>query len=60
MKLTVFGVTRGLRASNLRAAASIEAAAPNNSCSAITVGSAGSTHSEPMANIIEVNIKVIN
>lgn len=37
----------GLRLASFLAAASIDAAAPNNSFSAITVGSSGSTHSEP-------------
>jgi hypothetical protein len=38
---------RGRKLANFFAAASIDAAAPNNSFSAITVGSSGSTQSEP-------------
>lgn len=39
---------RGLKLANFLAAASIEAAAPSSSFSAITVGSSGSTQSEPV------------
>jgi hypothetical protein len=41
---------RGRRLANFFAAASIEAAAPSNSFSAITVGSSGSTQSVPTTN----------
>uniref|UniRef100_A0A2M4DEL2 Putative secreted protein n=1 Tax=Anopheles darlingi TaxID=43151 RepID=A0A2M4DEL2_ANODA len=41
---------RGLRLASFLAAASIEAAAPSSSFSAITVGSSGSTHSEPFSS----------
>lgn len=42
----------GRRLANFFAAASIEAAAPSNSFSAITVGSSGSTHSLPVEKIM--------
>lgn len=42
-----FGLALGLSCSSFLAAASIDAAAPSSSVSAMTVGSSGSTHSEP-------------
>lgn len=42
-----FGLALGLSCSSFLAAASMDAAAPSSSVSAITVGSSGSTHSEP-------------
>lgn len=45
--VATFGLTLGLSCSSFLAAASMEAAAPRSSVSAITVGSSGSTHSEP-------------
>jgi hypothetical protein len=44
----------GRRLANFFAAASIEAAAPSNSFSAITVGSSGSTQSVPASNIMSL------
>lgn len=41
------GFARGLSCSSFLAAASMDAAAPSSSVSAITVGSSGSTHSDP-------------
>lgn len=42
-----FGFALGFSCSNFLAAASMDAAAPSNSVSAMTVGSSGSTHSVP-------------
>lgn len=42
-----FGLALGFSCSSFLAAASMDAAAPKSSVSAITVGSSGSTHSEP-------------
>lgn len=44
------GLALGFSCSNFFAAASIDAAAPNSSVSAMTVGSSGSTHSVPEIN----------
>lgn len=41
------GLALGFSCSSFLAAASMDAAAPNSSVSAITVGSSGSTHSVP-------------
>lgn len=45
--MATFGLALGLSCSSFLAAASMDAAAPSSSVSAITVGSSGSTHSEP-------------
>lgn len=50
-----FGLALGFSCSNFFAAASIDAAAPNSSVSAMTVGSSGSTHSVPEINGKEDN-----
>ena len=44
------GLVRGRSCSSFLAAASMAAAAPKSSFSAITVGSSGSTHSVPVRN----------
>lgn len=50
-----FGLALGFSCSNFFAAASIDAAAPSSSVSAMTVGSSGSTHSVPEINGDEDN-----
>ena len=45
-----FGFALGFSCSNFLAAASMDAAAPSNSVSAMTVGSSGSTHSVPKSS----------
>ena len=44
---STFGFFRGRNKANFLAAASIEAAAARSSCSAMTLGSFGSTQSDP-------------
>ena len=45
--LFTLGLALGLSCSSFLAAASMDAAAPSSSVSAMTVGSSGSTHSDP-------------
>lgn len=48
------GLALGFSCSSFLAAASMEAAAPSSSVSAMTVGSSGSTHSDPKPHHREV------
>lgn len=54
-----FGLALGLSCSSFLAAASMDAAAPSSSVSAITVGSSGSTHSEPEACLQKPKLKKV-
>lgn len=57
MQSPTLGLARGLSCSSFLAAASMDAAAPSSSVSAITVGSSGSTHSEPEARMQDLKLK---
>lgn len=50
LSTTTLGLALGLSCSSFLAAASMAAAAPSSSFSAMTVGSSGSTHSVPRKN----------
>ncbi len=50
-RFLTLGLARGLSCSSFLAAASMAAAAPSSSFSAMTVGSSGSTHSVPRESI---------